>query len=402
MMHVKDLCRDPWRAVPVLGVTQLLAWGGIYYTMVLMAPHICADRGWSTAFAMSGFSLGLLVSGLASPFVGGWIDRFGGHVVMPFGSLIGAAGLMLLPAADHRAAYLAVWSMLGLGMAASFYDPAFASLGRIFGSNARSPITILTLIGGLASTLSWPATQALIDTIGWRQTYVVYGLALACVAAPLHAFALPRGRAYPEVVVATGQAPPAPASLPRGRNFVLLVAGFALASFVLSGLLSNLLAIFQRLGLQPSLAVSIGALFGLCQVAARLGEFMFARNTHPLLIVRFATGFSLFAFTVLFALGLSAPVAAAFMILLGLGNGLTTICRGTVPLALFGPRGYGRVVGRIAGPSLIVQSCAPPIVAFVAERVSDMAALAFTGVFAAGAFGCFLAMRRPSEPETVA
>jgi MFS family permease len=394
MMHIKDLCRDPWRAVPVLGVTQLLAWGAIYYTPVLMVPRICADHDWSTAFAMSGFSLGLLVSGLTSPFIGGWIDRFGGHVVMPFGSLIGAAGLMLLPAADHQITYLAVWSVLGLGMAASFYDPAFASLGRIFGSNARSPITMLTLIGGLASTLSWPMTQILIDAIGWKQTYVVYGLALACIAAPLHAFALPRSRAYPDVVVAAEQAALTPVPLPRGRNFVLLAAGFALASFVPSGLLSNLLAMFQRLGLEPTVAVAIGALFGPCQVAVRLGEFIFARNTHPLSIVRSAIGFVLFAFAVLFMLGLSVPVAATFMILLGLGNGLTTICRGTVPLALFGPRGYGRVIGRIAGPSLIVQSSAPPIVAFVAEHVNDMAALAFTSVFAAASFGCFLAVRR--------
>jgi MFS family permease len=395
MMHIKDLYRDPWRAVPVLGVTQLLAWGTIYYTTVLMVPHICADRGWSTAFAMSGFSLGLLVSGLTSPFIGAWIDRYGGHVVMTIGSLISATGLMLLPLADHQVTYLAVWGVLGFGMAASFYDPAFASLGRIFGANARSPITILTLIGGVASTLSWPVTQILIDTIGWKQTYFVYGLSLAFVAAPLHAFVLPRSRAYPEIVVATEQAPPAPMPLPRGRNFVLLVAGFALSSFVLSGLLSNLLAIFQRLGLEPSVAAAIGALFGLCQVAARLCEFIFARNTHPLSIVRFATGFVLFAFAVLFALGLSLPVAAAFMVLLGLGNGFTTICRGTVPLALFGARGYGRVIGRIAGPSLIVQSSAPPIVAFVAEHVSDMAALAFTSVFAAASFCCFLAVRRP-------
>jgi MFS family permease len=345
---------------------------------------------------MSGFSLGLLVSGLTSPFIGAWIDRYGGHVVMTIGSLISATGLMLLPLADHQVTYLAVWGVLGFGMAASFYDPAFASLGRIFGANARSPITILTLIGGVASTLSWPVTQILIDTIGWKQTYFVYGLSLAFVAAPLHAFVLPRSRAYPEIVVATEQAPPAPMPLPRGRNFVLLVAGFALASFVPSGLLSNLLAMFQRLGLEPAVAVAIGALFGPCQVAVRLGEFIFARNTHPLLIVRFATGFVLFAFAVLFALGLSLPVAAAFMILLGLGNGLTTICRGTVPLALFGARGYGRVIGRIAGPSLIVQSAAPPIVAFVAEHVSDMAALAFTSVFAAASFCCFLAVRRSS------
>jgi hypothetical protein len=151
---------------------------------------------------------------------------------------------------------------------------------------------------------------------------------------------------------------------------------------------------FQRLGLEPAVAVAIGTLFGPCQVAVRLGEFMFARHTHPLTIVRFAIGFLVCGFLVLFALGLSVPTAALFMVMIGLGNGLVTICRGTVPLALFGARGYGRIIGRIAGPSLIVQSVAPPAVAFVAEQASDMTALALVGVFAMLSLGCFLAARR--------
>jgi MFS family permease len=393
MMHVNNLFRDPWRAVPVFGVTQVLAWGAIYYTPVLMVPQICAANGWSTAFAMSGFSLGILVSGFLSPHVGMMIDRFGGHAVMPFGSLIGAVGLCALPFASHPAAYLATWAWLGLAMASSFYDPAFASLGRIFGNKARGPITMLTLIAGFASTVSWPATQFLIETIGWRSTYVSYGIALAIVAAPLHAFALPRSRAHPEIV-ATDAAPPAPAPIPRGRNFILLGAAVALISFVPSALLSNLLAMFQRLGLEPSVAVAIGALFGPCQVGARVCEFMFARNTHPLLIVRAAVGFVVFGFVLLFALGLSASTAALFMILMGLGNGLVTICRGTVPLAIYGSNGYGRLIGRIARPGLMLQSAAPPTVAFVAEHTSDMAALKLVAVVAACALACFLAVRR--------
>src|SRR5438093_12260854 len=195
MPTIRDFVLGPWRAVPVLGVTQILAWGAIFYPPVLTLPLIAADRGWSITFVMSGFSLALLVAGLVSPLVGRLIDRHGGHRIMPVGSLLAALGLLGLAYAEHWASYLAVWVLLGVATAASLYDPAFATLGRIFGAAARAPITALTLAGGFASTVSWPTTHLLIERLGVRGTYLVYALLLALVAAPLHALALPRQRA---------------------------------------------------------------------------------------------------------------------------------------------------------------------------------------------------------------
>src|SRR5579862_887460 len=129
----RDFIVGPWRAVPVLGVTQILSWGTIFYTPVLIVPLIAAERGWSISFTMGGFSVGLLIAGLISPYVGRTIDRFGGHVVMTAGSLIGALGLFLIVHAASKPAYLAVWCVLGVAMAANLYDAAFGSLGRIFG-----------------------------------------------------------------------------------------------------------------------------------------------------------------------------------------------------------------------------------------------------------------------------
>src|SRR6266849_8072746 len=197
MPSVRDVIAGPWRAVLVLGVTQILAWGAIFYPPVLTVPLIAAERGWSMTFAMGGFSLALLTAGLIAPRVGLLIDRHGGHRVMPIGSLMAALGLALIVYADHPIAYLAVWTLIGAATAASLYDPAFATLGRIFGAAARRPITALTLAGGFASTVSWPATHLLIQSVGWRGTYLVYAALLASVAAPLHAFALPRTRPDP-------------------------------------------------------------------------------------------------------------------------------------------------------------------------------------------------------------
>jgi hypothetical protein len=384
----------PWRAVPVLGATQIIAWGTIYYTPVLIVPLIAAERGFSFTLAMGGFSAGLLTASLLAPTVGGQIDRHGGHRVMPLGSLAGALGLVALVHASNVVAYYAVWMLLGAAMAASLYDPAFATLGRIFGGKARSPITALTLIGGFASTVSWPATYLLLRHLGWHGTYLLYAALLAFVAAPLHAFALPRGRAETDIKAGAAESAPPSTRPASGAIFLLVTAAFASYAFVPSGLSAHLLAIFQRAGIDPATVVLIGTLFGPSQVVARLCEFIFARNVHPLTMARFAIGLLLTGFALLALLGFSPSAAILFAVIFGLANGLSTIARGAVPLALFGPRGYGRTIGRIAAPSLIITAIAPVVVAFVAERASDPAALATAAAFAACALSCILLVRR--------
>jgi len=395
-MTVRDFIDGPWRAVPVLGVTQILAWGAIFYTPVLIVPLIAAERGWSISFAMGGFSVALLVAGLIAPFVGHSIDRFGGHVTMTAGSLLGALGLVLIGYADHPVAYYAVWMVLGAAMSASLYDSAFATLGRIFGAGARRPITALTLAGGFASTVSWPATHVLIEAVGWRGTYLIYAALLACICAPLHALALPRSRVSTDLPT-LGEVVPAPNTvLPaHGLPFILVASAFAAYAFVPSGLSAHLLAIFARSGIDAGTVVWIGALFGPAQVGARLIEFSFGRDLHPLWVARFAMGVLLCAFVMLAVLGFSVPAAAAFALLFGGANGLVTITRGAVPLALFGASGYGRLIGRLAGPFLLMQAAAPLVMAFVLERISDPAALALAAAFAATALVCFVLIRRP-------
>ncbi len=385
----------PWRAVPVLGVTQIVAWGTIYYSPVLTVPLIAAERGWSISFTMAGLSLGLFVAGLAAPLVGRSIDRYGGHVVMTTGSLVGALGLIGLALVENPAAYLAVWLVLGLGLSASLYDPAFATLGRIFGMTARKPITVLTLAGGFASTVGWPATYYLIAAVGWQGAYLAYGALLALLCAPLHAFALPKSRAADIARSEKTAAPPATLPPAKGIIFMLVAAAFAAYAFVPSALSAHLLAIFGRSGIEPATVVAIGMLFGPAQVTARICELVFGRNTHPLMIARAAVGLLIMAFGLLALGGFSVLTAGAFALMFGVANGLITIARGAVPLALFGAAGYGRLIGRIAGPSLVMQSAAPFVLAFVAEHVSDGYALALAAGFAAIALGCFAAIRRP-------
>jgi MFS family permease len=397
MPTVDELLRGPWRAVPVLGVTQIIAWGAIFYSPVLTAPLIAAERGWSLSFTMGGFSLGLLTAGFSAPVVGASIDRHGGHVVMTAGSLTCAIGLVALTYAAHPVAYLAAWMVLGGGLAASLYDPAFATLGRIFGAAARRPITVLTLAGGFASTVGWPTTHFLLEIIGWRGTYQIYAVLLFAVCAPLHALALPRSRAA-AAMLPSGPAMPVPGTLPpSGLAFVLVAAAFAAYAFVPAGLSAHLLAIFSRNGIEPAHVIIIGALFGPAQVAARICELAFGRGLHPLTLARSAVGLLVAAFVLLALAGFSIQAAAAFALMFGASNGLITIARGAVPLALFGAAGYGRLIGRIALPCMLMQSVAPLVLAFVVERTSDASALAVVTALAVAALACFALIRRPPE-----
>jgi len=394
-LSLRETIAGPWRAVGVLGITQVIAWGTIFYSPVLTVPLIVHETGWSLSFGMGGFSLGLLVAGLVSPFIGRSIDRCGGHVVMSAGALIAAAGLAGLSQARDPWTYLAVWTVLGVGLGGSLYDPAFATLGRIFGAAARRPITILTLAGGFASTAGWPTTHVLIGTLGWRGTYLVYAALMALVCAPLYFFVLPRSRASLDAPQDSGSAPPPALYPPRGIAFMLVTAAFTAYAFVPSGLSAHLLAIFDRAGIDATTVVFIGALFGPAQVAARVVELAFGHNVHPLYVGRAAVALLVAAFALLAAFGISVPLAMAFAVMFGAANGLVTITRGTLPLALFGAEGYGALMGRISGFWLVMQSAAPLVMAFVAERASDNTALALAAAFAIVALACFAAIRRP-------
>jgi len=399
MPSLRAFILGPWRAVLVLGVTQILAWGILFYPPVLMMPLIAADRGWSLSFAMAGFSLALLVAGSTAPTIGGLIDRHGGHVVMAAGSLIGACAVALLAFAAHPLAYLAVWVLLGVAIAANLYDPAFATLGRIFGIGARKPITYLTLAGGFASTVSWPATQLSLTFTDWRGTYLIFACVLALVSAPLHAFALPRTKAAPSPQESdTSQTLPAYLP-PSGLVFILVAAAFAAYAFIPSGLAAHLIAMFGRAGIDPATAVMIGALFGPSQVAARICELAFGGRAHPLNLARFSVALLLAGFAVLAIFGFTLYAAFAFAIMFGAGNGLLTIARGAVPLALFGASGYGRVLGRIAKPFQVMQAVAPVALAFVVEHRGDAAALAVTAAFGIVSLACLIAIRRPKAPS---
>lgn len=392
------LISGPYRAVGILCITQVLSWGALFYPPGLTMPHIAAAHGWSLAQALFGFSIALGVSGLTAPFACGLVERHGGHYVMAGGALIGALGLVILPLTEQYWIYLASWVLIGIALASNLYDPAFTALTRIFGMAARRPITLVTFVGGLASTFSWPTTQLLISHGGWRSVYFVFAGVMAFIVAPLYAFALPRNAVYVPAPVAEGVVPAKPAKIipAVGAPFILMAAGFAAHAFMQSGTLAHLLTILQRGGIDAGTAVVIGALFGPAQVLTRIADFVSGGRLHPLSLVRLAMALMVCAFILMVAIGISPAVATVFALMFGAANGVVTIARGALPLTLFGPVGYGRVVGRIARPAQMCQALAPFALAYVIDRWSGPVALEILIAMALLALGCFIAIRRPS------
>jgi MFS family permease len=170
-----------WPVISALGVVMIFTWGSTYYLMTVLAAPIAADTGWSLGSITGALSAGLLVAGLASPPVGRMIARQGGRPVLAAGCAMIAAGLFVIAAAPALWVFWAGWLILGLGMAAGLYDPAFASLGRLYGQEARGAITLLTLWGGFASTVCWPLSAFMLDLWGWRGVAAAYA-AITCLS----------------------------------------------------------------------------------------------------------------------------------------------------------------------------------------------------------------------------
>ncbi|WP_342109133.1 MFS transporter [Methylobacterium sp. SI9] len=350
-----------WPVISALGVVQILTWGSSFYLPAVLAGPVADSTGWPLAGVVGGLSLGLLVAAFASPHVGAAIHRHGGRPVLAFAALSLAAGLTTLALAPALPVYLAGWLLLGLGMGCGLYDPAFATLGRLYGAQARPAITTLTLWGGFASTVCWPLSVFLVAQVGWRGACFAYaGLHLA-VTLPLVLLMIPAAPALP-VAAEHHPAGTAPLSGTERRAFLLFAGVLILGGAIMSLVSVHLLTLLQARGVALASAVSYGALIGPAQVGARIMEMSFKGRHHPLWTLTAALGLVALGL-VLLACGL--PGVGVWLVLYGGGNGIYSIARGTVPLALFGPVRYPLVVGRLARPGLIAQALAPPAGAFV-------------------------------------
>jgi len=366
------------RVIPALGIIEIFAWGGSYYLMAVLAGPMAADTGWSAGALSAGVSVGLLVSGLAAPSVGRLIHATGGRRVLAGGVALIATGLILLGAAPSVPVYFIAWGVIGLGMSAGLYDAAFSILGRLYGRDARSAITQLTLWGGFASTVCWPITAFLVEAVGWRGACFAYAALHLGVMAPVSLLFLPRSPPALEAPPDRGAAPQRPPGF-RDLRF-LCVAGAGVTLSMLATIWSiHLVTILTAEGLARSTAIALGALIGPAQVGARVLEMLGRGRHHPIWTMAAATGLVLLGFL---GLELGVPASAA-LIAYGAGNGLWSIARGALPMALFGPDLYAQTMGRLARPMLLSAAAAPSVGAFLIAALGADGALVALAVAAA-------------------
>ncbi|MGH6816201.1 MAG: MFS transporter, partial [Hyphomicrobiaceae bacterium] len=356
------------------GITQIVAWGTTLYALGVLAGPIAADTGWSRSLVFSGLSVGLLVASLVSTTVGRAIDRYGGRRVMSLGSGVVSIALLLLGLAPNAWMYLAAWALLGLGMRMNLYDAAFAALVEIAPARGRRAISYLTLFGGFASTVFWPIGHALAADFGWRSTFAIFAALNFLICLPLHWWGLARR----ESADVSGGAPAPAADTPSeperlltGRSrtlaMVLFAAVLSACAVAFGALAVHLPALLQAYGLTAAAAVLLASLKGVAQVGGRIWELVWGRNLSALTVGRIAIGVLPLSFAVLMAGGANFWTALMFTLLLGISNGLVTIVRGAVPLALFGRQGYGTVLGILATPYLLMTALAPGVFAVAVD-----------------------------------
>ena len=394
---------DRRTVITALGISQILAWGTSFYFPAVFSQPIVRDTGWSLGFVVGGTSLGLLVAGLISPQVGRLIGHHGGRPVLLASSLFYAAGLSGVGLAPALPIYLAAWVLIGFGMGTGLYDAVFAALGRLYGSAARRPITNLTLFGGFSSTICWPLSAFMIEHTGWRSACLIYAGLHLLVSLPLQMAVLQPAAQSVAAKTARNtdkQSNDPPRLTNETTIFALLALVLSLAAGIGSIVVVHFLLFLQAKGVDYAVAVSLGTLFGPAQVGARVVERLFGTRYHPI--------WTMIGSCILMAAGLlmlsgGFPILMLTILLYGAGYGVSWIGRGTLPLALFGPVRFPRLMGKLAFPSLIVQALAPSAGALLIEAsgadatLAVLTAVALINVVLIGVLWWLCRARRVSE-----
>jgi MFS family permease len=365
------------KTIGILAITQIVSWGSLYYAFTILAPDIQRDLALAPEVVFGAFSWALLVAGLAATPVGVLLDRYGGRYVMATGSLLCFLGLAWVSRSNGAASYYLAWTLIGLGMALTLYEAAFATINRKFEIGSRRAISTLTLFGGFASTLFWPLTAKLHAVLGWRDIYLWYGILQLAVCVPLHLWLGADPARDRQRTPAGPRRDHTLAEALRHPAFWTLALAFSANTFTFSAMAVHLIPLLERLGQSATTAVLLAALIGPMQVLGRVGEMTFARDTPPQTVGKLTFAMLPAALLVLALFGLHAWAAAVFCVLYGLSNGILTIVRGSIPQALFGRENYGAIAGAMAGPSLLSKAAGPLVAAAILRKASGPEVLLF-------------------------
>jgi MFS family permease len=350
-----------WAITGALSVTETVSYGILYYAFAAFLVPMEDDLGWSTAQLTGAFSLAILVSAIAGIPVGRYLDRHGPRGLMTAGAVGGALLVLAWSRVDGLLAFYAVWTGIGLAMAAVLYEAAFTVLAKHFAEPAerRRAMTAMTLVAALASFVFVPLSQALVDAYGWRDALVILAAILGGVTVPLHALVL---RAAPEAGPRPDGAEGAVGAREalRTGEFWMLSAAFFLAQFAAIGAMVLAIPFLLERGHAAEFAALAVGLFGISQIPGRILFAPLAGRVAPAV----STGlvFALVAAGIAVVVAGDAPAAVVGFVLLGMGNGMSTLARATVLADRYGQAAYGTIAG-VAGSVTIAARAAAPVAA---------------------------------------
>lgn len=346
--------------VAALGVTQVIGFGTTFYILALLAGPIGREIGLSNGAVLGGFSVWLAVSALAGPRLGRWQDEGGARRVMVWGSVLQAAGLLLLSQAQGPVSYYAGWCVLGVAAPLALYTAAFTALTQVNPQRARWSISMLTFMGGFASTVFWPLTSALASQTDWRMILLIYAALNGLICLPIHAMMLGEARGTAQKPADPGETlPPGLPFEAQNIAFLLLAAMLTLQALVFYAVTTLIFPMFAALGYAGGSAVFFASLIGPSQVAGRVADMAFAARVSALTTGLFSALLLPLAFAALALLPAGLAAGLAFAVFYGISNGLITIARGGMTLAIFGSHGYGERLNRVMVPQNVLGALAP-------------------------------------------
>lgn len=378
--------------VSTLGITQTLAWGSTYYLAAVFADPISDTLQLPHAWFFGIFSASLLLSGLLGPLAGRIIDRYGGRDVLAMTNVAFAVGLVCLSLASGIGGLVVSWAIIGIGMGFGLYEAAFATAAGLYGRDARNAITGITLFAGFASTIGWPTSAYFIDQFGWRGACIAWAALHVVIGLPMNRLLIPKAEQH---TIEPTSEHHAPAGIPW--TMIVLASVFGATWCIATALAAHLPRLLEAIGSPPTIAIVAASLMGPAQVAARLVEFTLLKRLSPMFSARLATSLHPIGAVLLVILG--PAMAVPFVLLHGAGNGLLTIARGTLPLALFGPAGYGLRTGFLSAPARILQGGAPLLFGVVLDRGGPLMALLVTGTLAGLSFLALFSLTAPAPPH---
>jgi predicted MFS family arabinose efflux permease len=375
------------RAVAALCVTQIIGWGATFWLPGVTGPAMAGELGMALPVVMAGPTIMLVVMAMATWPLSGVFERHGARPVMIAGSVLGAAGLLILGLADGPVLYVVSWIVIGLAGAGMLTTPAQIAVTEIAGGTARRALGVLVLAGGLTSTIGWPLSGLLQAQWGWRATTLSYGVLVLLVCVPLHAATLARRPGK-----RSGAETAEPARIDRVR-FTLLALSFAANGFFTWGFALTFIILFEAAGLDHAGALAAASFIGIAQWAGRMVDVLGGRRWSG-----FVLGLAAYAlFPLSFVVLLTTSTLAGTMLfatLYGVSSGVGAITRATLPLQIFPAGAYARASARLAMPLNLSFAAAPPVFAAIVTRAGPHAALWLALAVSVVAFGLLFSLRR--------